>query len=899
MANATSPVIQINEGNVGIGTNSPAYKLDVNGEVRSDAYRIDLSATTQRALSSTGTDSLQVGDAGVNDIKFKNAAGNSVIIASSGKVGIGTTSPESKLHVNGSVGAYTSDYAAGSTGSRLLMKTFASTGNTYSLIQAQDLGGISNNVLALQPYGDNVGIGTTSADSKLHIDSTGEALRFTRSSQETYRLIHGTSGLYFTRPNSSSLAFGVTQNSDFDIFDTSANVMFRADASTGNVGIGTTSPSVKLDVDGNIKASQVGVTNIVTNRIVKFGGTYLDDSSITDNGSIVSFGSPIDVTGLATANAFRTDTSNNTDYNLFTRNSANNAVAYFQSANSSTNQPIAFFSYGSTTVAQGSHVLVVGKDKSYFDNTNVGIGTTSPSYQLEVNNTTNENLARFYRSNSATSISHLVSTGRPQTRYSYDGQQTWYVGNNLGTFGIGTGYLASTPPIFNITSTGNVGIGTTSPAANYKLHVAGGIKATNFLDFNNNYGVRCLNTSNSAVELIKLNSSNQLQIGSQQSNSNPTLISGSYITLEPTNFLGIPVEAVRVIDGGNVGIGTTSPSVKLDVDGNIKASQVGVTNIVTNRIVKFGGTYLDDSSITDNGSIVSFGSPIDVTGLATANAFRTDTSNNTDYNLFTRNSANNAVAYFQSANSSTNQPIAFFSYGSTTVAQGSHVLVVGKDKSYFDNTNVGIGTTNPSQKLHVAGNIELQSAWEIGSNDGSYWQRIRTEDSSVSTTNAFNFETRNGSGSFIKHMVIRNDGNVGIGVTNPSYALQVGGSIVGTSKNFIIDHPTKEGKKLLHACIEGPEAAVYFRGKSTSNIIEMPDYWIGLVDIDTMTVDITAIGPNQDIYVESIADNGEVTIASNTEETLNYFYVVYGERKDIGKLDIEVIDAEYSDESTD
>jgi hypothetical protein len=75
----------------------------------------------------------------------------------------------------------------------------------------------------------------------------------------------------------------------------------------------------------------------------------------------------------------------------------------------------------------------------------------------------------------------------------------------------------------------------------------------------------------------------------------------------------------------------------------------------------------------------------------------------------------------------------------------------------------------------------------------------------------------------------------------------------------------------------------------------MPDYWIGLVDIDTMTVDITAIGPNQDIYVESIADNGEITIAANTEEPLNYFYVVYGERKDIGKLDIEIVDPEYSD----
>ena len=143
-------------------------------------------------------------------------------------------------------------------------------------------------------------------------------------------------------------------------------------------------------------------------------------------------------------------------------------------------------------------------------------------------------------------------------------------------------------------------------------------------------------------------------------------------------------------------------------------------------------------------------------------------------------------------------------------------------------------------------------------------------------------------------MVIRNDGNVGIGVTNPSYALQVGGSIVGTSKSFLIKHPTKEGKKLLHACIEGPENGVYYRGKSTSSILEMPDYWIGLVHIDSMTVDITAIGPNQDIYVDSISDDGDVTIGSNTDVPLNYFYVIYGERKDIGKLEIEIVDPEYA-----
>jgi hypothetical protein len=448
-----------------------------------------------------------------------------------------------------------------------------------------------------------------------------------------------------------------------------------------------------------------------------------------------------------------------------------------------------------------------------------------------------------------------------------------------------------------ITSAGNVGIGTTSPAANYKLHVAGGIKATNFLDFNNNYGVRCLNTSNSAVELIKLNSSNQLQIGSQQSNSNPTLISGSYITLEPTNFLGIPVEAVRVIDGGNVGIGTASPSEKLDVVGRIRGERFRTT---TGGSASFAAYYfLGDS---DTGAFQPANNTFGITTAGTER-MRIDSSGNVG--IGTTNPTqklhvsgnvdiDNGGILFQQGYGINLGVSGYDIWMPTTTRVGIQTAATER-LSILNNGNVGIGTTSPTEKLHVEGNIELINGGYIGSLDGSYWQRLRFEDATPSTTNAFNFETRNGSGSFIKHMVIRNDGNVGIGVTNPSYALQVGGSIVGTSKNFIIDHPTKEGKKLLHACIEGPEAAVYFRGKSTSNIIEMPDYWIGLVDIDTMTVDITAIGPNQDIYVESIADNGEITIAANTEEPLNYFYVVYGERKDIGKLDIEIVDPEYSD----
>ena len=95
---------------------------------------------------------------------------------------------------------------------------------------------------------------------------------------------------------------------------------------------------------------------------------------------------------------------------------------------------------------------------------------------------------------------------------------------------------------------------------------------------------------------------------------------------------------------------------------------------------------------------------IDVTGLVQADYFRTD-GGNTNYSIITRNNAGNAVLYVQSANTNTNQLVAMFTYGSTTAASGSKVLVVGKDKSYFDNTKLGIGTTSPSTALHVSGTI--------------------------------------------------------------------------------------------------------------------------------------------------------------------------------------------------
>lgn len=101
-----------------------------------------------------------------------------------------------------------------------------------------------------------------------------------------------------------------------------------------------------------------------------------------------------------------------------------------------------------------------------------------------------------------------------------------------------------------------------------------------------------------------------------------------------------------------------------------------------------------------------------------------------------------------------------------------------------------------------------------------------------------------------------------------------------SKKPFDILHPTKEGHRLRYVCLEGPNAEVYVRGKSKSNVIELPDYWVGLVDEESITVHLTPVGFNQNLYVESIRNN-KITIAG--AETYNFQYIAYGERKDVSK----------------
>jgi len=112
-------------------------------------------------------------------------------------------------------------------------------------------------------------------------------------------------------------------------------------------------------------------------------------------------------------------------------------------------------------------------------------------------------------------------------------------------------------------------------------------------------------------------------------------------------------------------------------------------------------------------------------------------------------------------------------------------------------------------------------------------------------------------------------------------------------KEFDIPHPTKPNHRLAHACIEGPEIGVYYRGRlNNNNIINLPDYWRGLVDPESISVQLTPHGCYQELYVKEIEWGSKIIITNNSGGPINCSYVVFGKRKDVPDLEIEYIGTE-------
>ena len=133
-------------------------------------------------------------------------------------------------------------------------------------------------------------------------------------------------------------------------------------------------------------------------------------------------------------------------------------------------------------------------------------------------------------------------------------------------------------------------------------------------------------------------------------------------------------------------------------------------------------------------------------------------------------------------------------------------------------------------------------------------------------------------------------GDMTIGGTMKSNYATWSGSIVATSKLFDIKHPTKDGHRLAHGCLEGPEHAVYTRGRvcNGKNVIDLPDYWDGLIDYETLTVQLTSIGSHQNVIVKRISPmERKVYLQAQGGMPVDAFYHIMAQRKDIDDLVVE------------
>ena len=346
-----SSVFIADNGSVGIGTSFPVVELDIVGNkasyVMNRVYNQSTSAGSQSMLSlqtgsashlvnivmndNTGSGYFQFSSgtgvqAAYYDFAqhiFRNQGGGSerMRVDSSGNVGIGTSSPSATLEVNGTSNATIQPSNAiikmnSNGGNGLYMGNLGAS--TYaSYIQAgfvsADAPDVDYNLL-LQPNGGNVGIGTT-PDGTLHVHTAtaGSVTAWVDADELTVEN-SGQSGITILSPDTSdsTLAFGsptavpgaylrwrydykrlligTNVASGYTVFLTGAGLEGMRLDSSGNLGIGTSSPAAALDVSGTARATQ-GMP------IITEAGTA-KTLALTDNGGYVrtTSGSAVTIT---------------------------------------------------------------------------------------------------------------------------------------------------------------------------------------------------------------------------------------------------------------------------------------------------------------------------------------------------------------------------------------------------------------------------------------------------------------------------------------------------------------------------------------------------------------------------------------------------------------------------
>lgn len=539
-------------------------------------------------------------------------------------------------------------------------------------------------------------------------------------------------------------------------------------------------------------------------------------------------------------------------------------------------------------------VETAGSERLRIDsNGNVGIGTSSPSYKLQINGTISSTVSQTethtftgfqYKESFSNHVAQSKKTSNTYAYYWRTSDDGTLGGTNLKSiaewYNDRLVFYTNNAERMRITATGNVGIGTNSPG--HTIHASASSASVNIQDTSNTGAYIALTRGTGAFPASGAASLSQFNGSLFVKN----LDTGPVIFTTTSS----DTERMRITNDGNVGIGNTAPAHKLRVQGDISLSG----GIHANGSLGTSGQIL-----TSNGTAAYWSSGgSGVTSVATGNGLTGGPITSTGTVSVLANTgiiANATGLYVNSAY------IGTIASNSATYANASitNTFTVGTSTYFVSNGNVGIGTSSPSKTLHVYGTnattfIDAQtgtsypSLWIGGS--GTPYFSIDT-DLGAPTTGGTLIRTIGGAYPLrfgvdtTERMRIDASGNVGIGTNSPAYKLEVNGSFAATTKSFVIDHPTKPGHKLRYGSLEGPENGVYFRGSSDKTIIDLPDYWSKLVDPESITVSLTAYGvANPELHVVEIKNN-KIFVHNNN---LKYFFIVYAERCDVEKLQVEV-----------
>ena len=122
-------------------------------------------------------------------------------------------------------------------------------------------------------------------------------------------------------------------------------------------------------------------------------------------------------------------------------------------------------------------------------------------------------------------------------------------------------------------------------------------------------------------------------------------------------------------------------------------------------------------------------------------------------------------------------------------------------------------------------------------------------------------------------------------VTAPSFIGNLTGNVTGVASgnkllaSFDIPHVKQKKKRIRHIVAEGPEPGIYIRGAlKGSNVIELPEYWDGLIDPESITVTLTSVGSYQELYVDKIEWGKRVIVKNNQGSSIHCYYEIWAAR---------------------